>query len=130
MMRRESRSSVGPPNIIVPRQSGETLTPARPRFRYSIPASRRSARASGLPPLTHLRRVPAGPADDDPPDAPALMPSLTPFHTVSRGPRWGLGPAQRFRVLIPPELSKQRRDRLSFHQLAGLVQVVVDDRVR
>ena len=31
MMRIESASSVGPPNIIVPRQSGETFTPAFPK---------------------------------------------------------------------------------------------------
>src|SRR3954447_12017050 len=31
-------SSVGPPNIIVPRQIGETLTPLRPRLRYSMVA--------------------------------------------------------------------------------------------
>src|SRR5215207_7852188 len=31
-------SSVGPPNLIVPRQIGETLTPLRPRLRYSMVA--------------------------------------------------------------------------------------------
>jgi hypothetical protein len=32
----ESRSFVAPPNIIVPRHSRDTLTPALPRFLYSI----------------------------------------------------------------------------------------------
>src|SRR5688572_8309648 len=36
MMPREDSSSVGPPNIMVPRQSGETLRPLRPSERYSI----------------------------------------------------------------------------------------------
>jgi hypothetical protein len=36
MIRAEWASSVGPPNIIVPRQSGETLRPLRPSLRYSI----------------------------------------------------------------------------------------------
>src|SRR5256714_12037032 len=36
MMRRVVASSVGPPKFMVPRQSGETFTPLRPRLRYSI----------------------------------------------------------------------------------------------
>src|SRR5437867_703717 len=39
IMRIESCSSVGPPNIIAPRQSGDTLIPARPKFRYSMAPS-------------------------------------------------------------------------------------------
>src|SRR4029453_15394491 len=39
MVRAESRSSVGPPNIMVPRQRGETLTPLRPSLRYSMYAA-------------------------------------------------------------------------------------------
>src|SRR5688500_7859477 len=35
-MRSAVASSVGPPNIIVPRQSGETFKPLRPSLRYSI----------------------------------------------------------------------------------------------
>src|ERR671916_576156 len=41
MMRDERASSVGPPNIIVPRQIGEILSPERPRLRYSIMCSSR-----------------------------------------------------------------------------------------
>jgi chromate transporter len=36
-MRAAVVSSVAPPNIIVPRHSGETFTPLRPKERYSIP---------------------------------------------------------------------------------------------
>ena len=41
-----SASSVFPqrPSIIVPRQSGETLRPERPRLRYSIVSSRGGGR--------------------------------------------------------------------------------------
>src|SRR5207253_8823023 len=39
MMRSESASVVCPPNIIVPRQSGETRTPVRPSKRYSTAIS-------------------------------------------------------------------------------------------
>src|SRR3954453_20622948 len=35
MMRPLVASTVAPPNIIVPRQSGDTLSPLRPRLRYS-----------------------------------------------------------------------------------------------
>src|SRR5215204_483990 len=35
-MRRAVASSVGPPNIIVPRHSGEIFSPLRPRFRYCM----------------------------------------------------------------------------------------------
>src|SRR5947199_10681688 len=35
MIRIDADSSVGPPNIIVPRQSGETFNPLRPSLRYS-----------------------------------------------------------------------------------------------
>src|SRR2546421_8995180 len=35
-MRPAAASSVGPPKFMVPRQSGETFTPLRPRLRYSI----------------------------------------------------------------------------------------------
>src|SRR5258708_15041063 len=38
MMRSDVAASVGPPNVIVPRHSGETLSPLRPRLRYSMPA--------------------------------------------------------------------------------------------
>src|SRR3712207_1570973 len=38
-MRLEASSSVGPPNVIVPRQIGETLRPERPNPRYSIRSS-------------------------------------------------------------------------------------------
>src|SRR5579863_645483 len=40
MMRAEVGSSVGPPNIMAPRQSFETLRPLRPSARYSIVISR------------------------------------------------------------------------------------------
>src|ERR1700742_3300902 len=36
MMRAEVASSVGPPNIMVPRQIGETFRPLRPSWRYCI----------------------------------------------------------------------------------------------
>src|SRR5262249_11925368 len=35
-MRDEVASSVGPPNIMVPRQIGDTFRPLRPRLRYCI----------------------------------------------------------------------------------------------
>src|SRR5882757_773057 len=35
-IRAEAASSVGPPNIMVPRQIGETFRPLRPRWRYCI----------------------------------------------------------------------------------------------
>src|SRR6185437_6022466 len=38
-MRRAVGSSVGPPNIIVPRHNGETFSPLRPSLRYSIAIS-------------------------------------------------------------------------------------------
>ena len=36
MIRAEVASSVGPPNIMVPRQIGETFRPLRPSLRYCI----------------------------------------------------------------------------------------------
>src|ERR1700743_2369990 len=45
MMRPEVASSVGPPNIMVPRQIGETFRPLRPSWRYCIRLS--SHRHSG-----------------------------------------------------------------------------------
>src|SRR5438128_1601705 len=36
IMRVDSAASVCPPNIIVPRQTGETFTPAEPRLRYLL----------------------------------------------------------------------------------------------
>src|ERR1051325_3568403 len=39
MMRCAVGSSVAPPNIMVPRQSGETFRPLRPRLRYSTRVS-------------------------------------------------------------------------------------------
>src|ERR1700754_1888843 len=36
MMREEVASSVGPPNIMVPRQIGEIFRPLRPSWRYCI----------------------------------------------------------------------------------------------
>src|SRR5262249_2465981 len=38
IMRCEEASSVGPPNIMAPRQSGDTLRPLRPSLRYSTAA--------------------------------------------------------------------------------------------
>ena len=35
-MRPAVASSVAPPNVMVPRQSGETFTPLAPRLRYSM----------------------------------------------------------------------------------------------
>src|ERR1700731_2854111 len=66
-MRSDAAASVGPPNVIVPRHSGETLSPLRPRLRDSMaapPASLRdlsspvpdephAARPSHLPALRH-----------------------------------------------------------------------------
>src|SRR5688572_21519207 len=45
MMRWALAASVGPPNIIVPRQISDTLMPLLPRTRYFICAMRRSLRA-------------------------------------------------------------------------------------
>src|SRR5215467_6146643 len=39
MMRREDASSAAPPNIMAPRQSGDTLRPLRPSLRYSTATS-------------------------------------------------------------------------------------------
>src|SRR6516164_4975203 len=39
MMRCAVGSSAAPPNIMVPRQRGDTFSPLRPRFRYSTHAS-------------------------------------------------------------------------------------------
>src|SRR5689334_9682539 len=39
IMRMDSSSGVGEPKFIVPRQSGDTLTPVRPNDRYSIQSS-------------------------------------------------------------------------------------------
>src|SRR5262245_66405692 len=36
MMRVDAAASVCPPNIIVPRHTGETFTPAKPRLRYCM----------------------------------------------------------------------------------------------
>src|SRR3954452_21683129 len=49
MMRPDVGSSVWPPNIIVPRQSGETFRPDRPSLRYSMALSceARSGRQTG-----------------------------------------------------------------------------------
>src|SRR5690242_9623653 len=59
VMRSAAAESVAPPNIIVPRQSGETLIPLRPSFRYCMallpvfPKERRPVR--DRPPTNHLR---------------------------------------------------------------------------
>src|SRR3954465_5535377 len=60
MMRTESSWSVLPqaPNIIVPRQSGETWTPVRPSGRYSIVLGLRDRHAERL----ERHRVGPGPA--------------------------------------------------------------------
>src|SRR6516165_7397832 len=46
MIAMESSSLVLRPNIIVPRKSWLTLTPVRPRLRYSITGDQRARRAS------------------------------------------------------------------------------------
>src|SRR5581483_8156124 len=60
-IRFEVASSVAPPNIMVPRQSGEIFTPLRPRLRYSISSPGERREALRLPSYAGL----TGPQDEN-----------------------------------------------------------------